>query len=238
MDEQARDDRVEAALHVSAALAERGDLEAARASLEGILVDGGERYEVLAHYGLVLHLLGHHGQAVSYLRRALALRADDPNLLHSLGLCLTGLNRWGEALTVFKQNWDAQGDRYWTALMCGVSLSMLARSGDAIGWFQEAYDAAESGGGPRANSAYLVGYALCLCGRWEEATPFLREATARLEGDVQFARLLALATDTAARTSASASAGEDGPLSGWDPLPDRWLKDAAPPPSGEPPYCE
>ncbi|MBI5367654.1 MAG: tetratricopeptide repeat protein [Planctomycetes bacterium] len=234
----AAEGRLAEGVHAAAERAGQGDLAGARRLLEGLLVEWGDRYEVLANYGLILHLAGHGAQAVTYLRRALELNPADPTLMHSLGLCLTGMNLWPEALEIFGANWEGSGDRYWTALMCGVSLSMMSEVEEAIGWYTEAHRASATAG--RAASAYLLGYALCLRERWEEALPYLREAErgeggagdgAGARADEQLVRLLALAADPAART------GAEDPLAGWDPLPDRWLRDAGPAAGSEPPCC-
>lgn len=91
------------ALHLSAVIKlARGDANNALGLLQHALSRNQHNETVHFHHGKALRMLQRPAEAISSFRRALAIRPDFPQAMHSLGLCLRALGQRKEALDCFE----------------------------------------------------------------------------------------------------------------------------------------
>lgn len=112
------------------------------------------------------------GEALSYLRAAVAIRPGAAPIHYNLGNALRGLKRFDEALHEYECVLKITPAHRWSIVNIGVCLHHMGRPAEAIGWYQRALEIDSVDYRTRTN----LGIALHSLGRLDEAIVELREA--------------------------------------------------------------
>ncbi|MCW5207575.1 tetratricopeptide repeat protein [Desulfobulbus sp. US2] len=80
---------------------------------------------------------GDYKQAIKEYKAGLQIKPDDVNLLNSLGVALTEINRHREAESCFSQVLQTEPQNYMALINKGMSCRLLGRSEEAIACFEQ-----------------------------------------------------------------------------------------------------
>jgi Tfp pilus assembly protein PilF len=84
-------------------LARAGQLDAAEASLRGILIAHPDHHDALQLLGMVARSRGEHEAAITLFGRSLAVRPEQPHVLNNLGNSLADSGRHAEAVQAYEK---------------------------------------------------------------------------------------------------------------------------------------
>jgi len=117
---------------------------------------------------------GDYRQAVREYKAGVRMNPDDVNLMNSLGVALTGLNRHRRAVDYFNRVLNRDPGNFMALVNMGFALRMLGRDEEALASFEKACRSEEYAGPAESNELALqLGRLYCNAGQYAEALQVL-----------------------------------------------------------------
>ncbi|WLE95173.1 MAG: tetratricopeptide repeat protein [Candidatus Electrothrix communis] len=118
---------------------------------------------------------GDYKQAIKEYKAGLQIKPDDVNLLNSLGVALTEINRHREAESCFSQVLQTEPQNYMALINKGMSCRLLGRSEEAIACFEQGLHCKEHEKQASIELYLQLGKLYCLEEEFKKAVSLLKE---------------------------------------------------------------
>lgn len=130
---------------------------------------------------------GDYRQAVKDYQMGLLIKPDDINIMNSLGVSLTEMNRLKPAVGWFMKVLKQQEDNYMALVNLGFAKRMMHQEDEALQFFEKAYRVAADFGVEVSVDVFMqLGKLYCQFGRFDDAVQVLEKCEEKGTGKQEF----------------------------------------------------